>query len=149
MAVWPILLAGLGTIEAVTGAVVFMEFIKEEAIQNVMMAASQAVRYNQLYKAKELYQKVRDVYVFELARTVGKVDDFDSELTHWANWTPWGVWDTILLYNPATPWTWPQALSLPLADNNGWGTLAPYSQPAFIAFVNSTLLSCKTHLEML
>lgn len=143
MALFPLVLAALGTLEAVTGAVVFIEFIKEEAIQNVMMAASQAVRFNQKTKAKELYHKVRDVYALELAKTVGKTTDFDSDLVTWAGWQPWGVWDGPIIYPP------PFNIIKAIEDPNGWGSLAPYANPAFIAYVNSTLLACKTNLDLL
>jgi hypothetical protein len=145
MAVLPAALVIFGTAEAVTSAVVFIEFIKEEAIQNVMMAASQALRYNQKSVAKELYEKVKNLYALELAKTVGAGVDFDIDLITWAGWEAWGVWS-------GTTRDWNKVPPNDVVFNdfgNGWGDLAPYSQPAFISYVNSTLLACKTYLDML
>jgi hypothetical protein len=149
MAVLPALLAVLGTVEAAMSSVVFIEFIKEDSIQSVMMAASQAAKYNQRTMAKDLYAKLRDYYIKDLAMTVGKIEMFDSDLTHWANWTPWGVWDTNLNYGPLTPYIYPVSIALGLVDNNGWGSIAPYAQQAFVDYVNASLLSCKTNLDLL
>jgi len=132
MAALPIVLAAIGTVEAVTGAVVFVEFVKYESIKTIMMAASDAVRYNQRQKAKDLYSKIRDVYALDLAETVGVPGDFDADLVAWANWPAWNSWSY------GSMW-----------DSYDWGMLAPYSKPAFVGFVNSALLSCQTNLDIL
>lgn len=129
---WPLVLAALVTAEAITGAVVFVMFIKEETIQGIGMAAFQALKYNQKAKAKMLYQKLRDVYILDLAKTVGHRADFDADLVNWAGW-------------PTEP-EWVGAL---FAEYGDWGQFAPYAKPAFVGFVNSQLENCKTMLDML
>lgn len=132
MVALPIVLAALGTIEAVTGAIVFVEFVKYESIKTLMMAATDAVRFNQRAKAKEMYSKIRDVYALDLAQTVGRPSDFDPDLVAWANWPEWDSWTY------GSMW-----------DSYDWGSLAPYSKPAFVGFVNSSLLTCRTNLDIL